>query len=88
MDSLERGQELLRIKIGQLPILAACYKAELIKEQMYCLEVVLTAFCWYAENEENVKPTNDVLYKFNHDDEFCIRIKERAHDRFQRFHKL
>ena len=68
MNALERGSELMLIKNRDLPLLAMRYRNALCKQVGGCMEIFLTAFCWYAEKEEGMPPSGDSLYDLNEND--------------------
>ena len=80
-DSFGRGRQLLVTKNIDLPPLAIAYKEALVKKTGLCIETCLTAFCWYAELEENCPPTEDWLYKFHKGDSRINRIPQQARSR-------
>ena len=60
--SLERGVEMMSIKIKDLPPPAYAYARQLCSEMGGCMEVFLTAYCAYAEIVEKY-PCKDEDYR-------------------------
>ena len=61
MNAVERGSEMMTIPIGQLPPLAVEFAKSLCKEFGGCGEVLMTAWCVYAQCVEGL-PCDDDLY--------------------------
>jgi hypothetical protein len=62
MTAEERGQEMMSIKMNELPPKALEFAKKLCKEVGMCGETLLTAWTIYAQCVENL-PCSDDLYK-------------------------
>ena len=74
-DALERGKEMMLIPMSKLPPLAVEFAEKLIKEVGMCMEVLLTAWCCYAQCVEGMSCSDD-LYKARDVDRAWFKSKE------------
>jgi hypothetical protein len=63
VNARDRGTEMLKIPMNELPPLAVSYAKFLCRKYGMCGEIMLTAWCHYAECVEGCKPSNDVAYQ-------------------------
>ena len=78
MDASARGMELFQAKGRDVPLVALRYVKALIAQVGGCGEVILTAFCWYAEKEEKCPPSSDEAYRVNDDDSIAAAVIAEA----------
>ena len=62
MNTLEKGTEMMSIPMGQLPPLAMGYAKHLSLRYGTCMEVLLSAWCAYAEVVLGLEKTDDIGY--------------------------
>lgn len=62
MDAVERAQQLLNVKRSELPELARDYSYQLCGEHGWCIEVMLTAFAYYAQCVEGLLCKDPAYY--------------------------
>lgn len=67
MNAVQRGVEMMNIKMGELPPLAVEFLRHLASKVGYCGEVCLTAFAVYAQCVEGL-PCDDDLYEARPED--------------------
>ena len=60
VDALDRGMQMLGIKIGELPPLAREFAAYLCNQVGICIEVLLTAYAVYAQCVEGLTCSDDL----------------------------
>jgi hypothetical protein len=63
-DTAKRGMQMMEIPMGQLPPLALEYSKYLCNRYGMCGEVLLTAYCHYAEAVEGTS-TSDIAYQLD-----------------------
>ncbi len=56
----ERGMEMMRIPMGQLPPLALEFAKHLCSQVGMCMEILLTAYTVYAQCVEQLECTDDL----------------------------
>lgn len=79
MTAFDRGMQLFKSNFAEIPILAIRYARELSNQVGMCGEVMLTAFCMYAEVEEGLPPSPDKAYTFEgHPIYVTMRDRARA----------
>lgn len=71
----ERGQEMMLIKMGELPKMALDFLEHLVSKVGMCMETCLTAYTVYAQIIEGLS-CDDSLYKAR--DEDIIWFKENS----------
>lgn len=59
VDAVARGTELLSVKASELPPLALEYRNKLCAEFGMCIEVILTAFCHFAQCVEGLSCSDE-----------------------------
>lgn len=62
VDALQRGMKMMHIAMKLLPPEALAYAKHLCKQYGGCAEILLTAWCHYAECVEGLKPSPDEAY--------------------------
>lgn len=77
MTSLERGMEMMLIPMGKLPPLALKYGKLLCSRYGMCGEVLLTAWCHYAEAIEGLSCDDD-LYQLDSAGAEWFKAQEKA----------
>lgn len=80
MNAFDRGMELLKTKGGDAPLMALRYARALCNQVGKCIEVMLTAFCWYAEKEEGLEPSPDDMYRFPEGDKYALMTMNSARE--------
>jgi hypothetical protein len=58
----ERGMQMMRIPMSQLPEVATDYAQHLCRQVGMCMEVLLTAWTVYAQIVEGLPCTNDLYF--------------------------
>lgn len=59
MSSTQRGTEMMGVPMKDLPVPAIEYARYLCSETGMCGEVMLTAYCYYAEVMEHLAPDDE-----------------------------
>jgi hypothetical protein len=84
MDAVERGQELMFIKMKDLPPLALDFAKELCRKLGGCMEVFLTAYAVYAQCVEGLECSDDLyLVREEHAEWFRLKGYDNAKRVFQ-----
>lgn len=80
MNAFDRGQQLFTTQAKDIPLLAMRYQFVLISKLGMCGEVMLTALCWFAEQEEQLPPSGDDLYDLNKVDPLVLNTIKEANE--------